>query len=553
MTDLNILAIVLIVLITLLIVYILFQYRLIKQLKEDKDSILGSVNSSKMEFWASISHEIRTPMNGILGLVDLLKKTKMNKEQDEYLVDLNTSGGNLLTAVNSLLDRARLASDTIDLDEVPFSINDIIHGVVEYVNPEIRDKDIELAVYIEPGIPELMLGDPVRLKEILLNIVRNAAKYTIKGEIIIYVETVSSKMSSVELKFKVEDSGIGMSPVKQEALYHTVTKIDRKRFLDYSGSGLSLAVSKRMCELMGGEIGFTSEENIGSKFWFTASFIKTSRKMAFSNSSIGISFNGLKAIIIEKHVISRKILKEYLHTLSIEVLAFASTGEVIEYMESSKIVDIYDLIVMDRSYQEITDQMEIRRLKGMRPLNKAEIILISSSANLYPKETLRNAGYSGYLNKPIILSHLANEVGAVIPAKYKRGTFLSETENNVSKLKILLVEDNLINEKVAKVSLERIGHEVEVAREGKAALALFRVKEFDLILLDIKMPVMDGFEVATAIRKIEKENPKKPEIRIIALTAEDFEGIKAKCYSVGMNGMLRKPFNFAELSNILKQ
>ena len=550
MDSINVLTIFLIVALAGLVVYLLLMLRKNKQLKKEKEQALSSVNSTKMEFWSSISHEIRTPMNGILGLVDLLKKTDLDKEQKEYIVDLNTSGSNLLTAVNSLLDRARLASDTIDLDEVPFNINDIVHGVTDYVQPEIKDKDIELVVYLEPGIPSLLLGDPVRLKEVLLNFVRNAVKYTQKGEIVIYVETESSKIDVVQLKFRVEDSGIGMSPVKQEALYNTVTKIDRKRFLDYNGPGLSLAVSKRMCELMGGEMGFKSEENVGSNFWFTAAFTKTTQKMHFDYSTTGITFSGLRAVIIEEHEISRKILVQYMQTLSIDVLPFASTSELIEYFDKNKTNQVFDLIVFERKYQEVTDRIEIRRLKEIAALSKAEIILLSTAANLFHKEALREVGYSGYLNKPVVMSHLANEIGSVIPAKFKvedKAETTSET-----KLKILLVEDNLINEKVAKVSLDRMGHEVEVAREGKSALAKFRVQNFDLILLDIKMPGMDGFEVAEEIRKIEKQNPKKGQTRIIALTAEDFEGIKAKCYKVGMNGMLRKPFNFAEISNILK-
>jgi CheY-like chemotaxis protein len=482
-------------------------------------------------------------------MVDLIKKTDLSKEQEEYLVDLNTSGSNLLTAVNSLLDRARLASDNIDLDEVPFNINDIVHGVAEYVQPEIKDKEIELAVYLEPGIPSLMLGDPVRLKEILLNLVRNAVKYTIKGEIVIYVETESSKLDSVYLKFRVEDTGIGMSPVKQEALYNTVTKIDRKRFLDYNGPGLCLAVSKRMCELMGGEIGFSSEENVGSVFWFTANFIKTTQKMGYDYSKVGITFSGLKAVVVEKHEISRKILTEYLKTLSIEVKSFKTTSELIEHFEKEKTKDFYDLILIERQFKEITDKMELRRLKSIAAFSKAEIILISDSANLHHKGVLRDVGYSGYLNKPIVLSHLANEIGSVIPAKFKASEATKEQEQ--SKMKILLVEDNLINEKVAKVSLDRLGHDVDVAREGKTALAKYRVNDFELILLDIKMPGMDGFEVAREIRKIEENNKKKSRVRIIALTAEDFEGIKDKCYKAGMDGMLRKPFNFAEISNIL--
>lgn len=548
MNNINILTIFLIILLAVIVVYLLLLIRKLKQVRREKELTLQSVNSTKMEFWSSISHEIRTPMNGIVGLVDLLRKTKLDKEQEEYLVGLNTSSSNLLTAVNSLLDRARLASDNIDLDEVPFNINDIVHGVAEYVRPEIKEKEVELAVYLEPGIPHLMLGDPVRLKEILLNLVRNAVKYTIKGEIVIYVETESSKMDSVFLKFRVEDTGIGMSPVKQEALYNTVTKIDRKRFLDYNGPGLSLAVSKRMCELMGGEMGFTSEENIGSNFWFTANFIKTTQKMGYDYSKSGITFSGLKAVVVERHDISRKILTEYLQTLSIEVKSFKTTSDLIEYFESDKTKNIYDLILLERQYKEITDKMELRRFKSISPLAKSEIILISDSANLHHKETLRETGYSGYLNKPIVLSHLANEIGSVVPAKFKPGE--KTKENDLRKIRILLVEDNLINEKVAKVSLDRLGHEVEVAREGKTALAKYRIHDYELILLDIKMPGMDGFEVAREIRKIEQSNKKK-RVRIIALTAEDFEGIKKKCYDSGMDGMLRKPFNFAEISNIL--
>ena len=549
MTNIDILTIFLIILLAVIIVYLMLLIRKLKQVKHEKELALKSVNSTKMEFWSSISHEIRTPMNGIMGMVDLLKKTELDKEQEEYLVSLNSSSSNLLTAVNSLLDRARLASDNIDLDEVPFNINDIVHGVAEYVQPEIKEKEVDLAVYLEPGIPGLMLGDPVRLKEILLNFVRNAVKYTIKGEIVIYVETESSKLDSVFLKFRVEDTGIGMSPVKQEALYNTVTKIDRKRFLDYNGPGLSLAVSKRICGLMGGEMGFTSEENNGSNFWFTANFTKTTQQMGYDYSKMGITFSGLKAVIVEKHDISRKILTEYLKTLSIDVKSFKTTSDLIEHFETNKTKDVYDLILLERQYKEITDKMELRRLKSITPMSKSEIILISDSANLHHKETLRETGYSGYLNKPIVLSHLANEIGSVVPAKFKTGEL--EKNKDLKKIRILLVEDNLINEKVAKVSLDRMGHEVEVAREGKSALAKYRVHDYELILLDLKMPGMDGFEVAKEIRKIEEGNKKKDRVRIIALTADDFEGIKKKCYDAGMDGMLRKPFNFAEISNIL--
>jgi len=552
MTSINILTIVLIIIIAILVAYLLLLLRKIRVIQQEKDVILTSVNSTKMEFWSSISHEIRTPMNGILGLVDLIKKTKLDKEQEEYLGDLNVSSGNLLTAVNSLLDRARLASDTIDLDEVPFNVYDIVYGVADFVKKDLSDKPVELVVYIEPGIPSLMLGDPVRLKEILLNLVSNSVKYTTKGQIVIYVETVDNKLDKVKLKFRVEDTGMGMSPVKQDALYNTVTKIDKRRFLDYNGSGLSLAVSKRMSELMGGEMGFHSEENIGSDFWFSASFVKTTELMSYGNSNSGITFSGLKAIVVETHEISRKILKDYLQTLSIEVLVFANTSELIDHVDKNKLKDIFDIILLERNFQEIPDKMEIRKLKGLPPLVKAEIILISTSANLYHMETLRAAGYSGYLNKPIILSHLANEIGAVIPAKYKVEEKAPKLDSE-SKLNILLVEDNLINEKVAKASLERMGHQVEVAREGKTGLAKYRVADFDLILLDLKMPGMDGFEVAHEIRKIEKTNPKKNRVRIIALTAEDFDGIKVKCTKAGMDGMLRKPFKFAELTNILKE
>jgi len=549
MTNIGIIAVLLMTINSGLLVFLLLSYRKNKQLMREKDEVLKSVNSSKMEFWSSISHDIRTPMNGVMGITDLLKKTELNKAQTEYLEDLNISSNNLLTAVNSFLDRARLASDNIDLDLVPFSIYDIVYGVAEFVNQEVKEKNIEFLVYIEPGIPTLLLGDPVRLREILQNLVGNSLKYTVKGEIVVSVETVKSSLNDIHLKIKVEDTGLGMSPVKQEALYNTVTKIDQRRFLDYNGPGLSLAVSKRIIELMGGELGFTSEENKGSEFWFTSTLIKTTKKMRYGYNKIGITFSGLKAVVIENHEISRKIIVDYLNTLSVESLVFDSTSSVVEYFDKNNSEHDYDVVLMQRDYKEVTDRLEINRLRNIKALNKSEILLLSASANLYHKDVLRGIGYSGYLNKPIILSHLANEIGAVVPAKYKNEE--KPDQNKDSKLSILLVEDNLINEKVATVSLERIGHDVVVAREGKTALAKYRVADFDLILLDIKMPGMDGFEVAEKIRNIEKENPKKSRVRIIALTAEDFEGIRDKSKKSGMDGFLRKPFNFAELNNIL--
>jgi len=551
MTDISILTIILIVVLAIMIVYLLLLRRTLKLTQNEKNVALASVNSTKKEFWASISHEIRTPMNGIVGMADLLSKTKLSGEQNEYLMDLNISSNNLLTAVNSLLDRARLASDKIELDVVPFGIQDIVYGVAEFVSAEAKNKEIELAVYLQPGIPDLLLGDPVRLKEILLNLVRNAVKYTYDGEVVIYVEVLDSQIDHVQIKFRVEDTGMGMSPVKQEVLYNTVTQMDKSRFLDYDGPGLSLAVSKRMCELMGGEMGFSGEENKGSIFWFSANFIMSTSKMKFKNSNSGITFSGLKAVVIEKNDISRKIMLEYLQTLSIKCIAFTKTSEVVEHFNLNSTDEIYDLILLERGFKEVTDKVEVQRLNRIDVLSRAEVILVATSANLYHKETLRSFGYSGYLNKPIVLSHLANEIGAVIPAKMK--TKGKEDDLEPSKHKILLVEDNLISEKVAKVSLDRLGHEVEVERHGKGALSRFRNNQYDLILLDLKMSGLDGFEVALKMREIEQEDPSRKQCRIIALTAEDYGGIKAKCYESGMNGLLRKPFNFAELANVLSE
>jgi len=551
MTNIHLLTIFLIIVLAIMMVYLLLLRRKLKQIKSEKDHALASVNSTKREFWASISHEIRTPMNGIVGMVDLLSNTKLNGEQNDYIVDLNISSNNLLTAVNSLLDRARLASDKIELDTIPFSIQDIVYGVAEFVKDDINNKGIELAVYLEPGIPDPILGDPIRLKEVLLNLVRNAVKYTYSGEVVIYVEVLDSRIDQVHMKFKVVDSGVGMSPVKQEVLYNTVNQMDKSRFLDFEGPGLSLAVSKRICELMGGEMGFSGEENRGSEFWFTAQFVLSSSKMKYRNSISGITFSGLKAIIVEKNDISRKIMMEYLQTLSIISKAFTTTSEVVEYFEKNGMHEVYDLVLLERGFKEVAERLEVQRLKRIVALSRSEVILVCSTANLYDKETLRSVGYSGYLNKPIILPHLANEIGAVVPAKMKIQGRAVEVASDSHR--ILLVEDNLISEKVAKVSLERLGHHVEVERHGKGAVSKFRFNEYDLILLDLKMTGIDGFQVAEMMREIENENPKRKVSRIIALTAEDYGGIRSKCYESGMNGMLRKPFNFAELANVLSE
>ncbi|MCD6178682.1 MAG: response regulator [Bacteroidales bacterium] len=549
--NLGIFLIILIVIIAILGFTVLFLQQKVKKYKIHGEATIKELNLSKSEFWSSISHNIRTPMNGIVGLIDLLKKTNISKEQSEYMEDLVISSNNLLTVVNNLLDRSRLASDDIELDEVPFNIHDVIYGIADLVSNDISKKQLELAIYVEPKIPQTLLGDPVRIKEILLNMINNAIRYTETGQIVIFVERIENTIDKVEVKFKVDDTGIGMNIAKQKALYNTITRMDRLRFLDSDEPGITLAVSKKICELMGGEMGFNSEEGNGTSFWFTAQLTKTTTRLDITKAVLDISFSGLSVVVIEPNEISRKILIKYLQSLSITAKDFPDPSAAYSYFkERGAESTFYDLVLLDREYRDTLDTFVIKKLRDITQLSKAELILISTTASLFPLKSLKEVGYSGYLNKPIKLAHLANEIGSIIPAKYKdlRKPDIGESPKN---LKILLVEDNLINEKIAKTSLNRLGYNVDVSRTGKDAISKYRREEYDLVLMDLKMPELDGFQVCEAMRDIDLELEKPNAPKILALTAEDYQGIREKCRVAGMDGMLRKPFNYNELSNIL--
>ncbi len=549
--NLGILLIVLIFVIAILLITILFLQRQVKRYKISSSDTLQSLNLSKSEFWSSISHNIRTPMNGIVGLIDLLKKTEISKVQSEYMEDLVISSNNLLTVVNNLLDRSRLASDDIELDSVPFNIHDVIYGIGDLVNHDIAKKQLELSIYVEPKIPTTLLGDPIRIKEILLNMINNAIRYTETGQVVIFVERIENAVDEVIIKFKVEDTGIGMSMAKQKALYNTITRMERLRFLDSNEPGITLAVTRKICELMGGEMGFNSSEGDGSSFWFTAKLTKTTSRIDVTKPDMKISYSGLNVVLIEGNSISRKIMLKYLQSLSIMAKDFGDPSEAYSYFnEGSSESTFYDLVLLDREYRDTLDTFVIKKLKGIRQLSKADLILVSTTASLFPLKNLKEVGYSGYLSKPVKLAHLANEIGSFVPAKFKE---LNKKRDGIDpkELRILLVEDNLINEKIAKTSLNRLGYTVEVSRTGKDAISKYRRSSFDLVLMDLKMPELDGFQVSEALRSIDKELNKVVQPKIIALTAEDYPGIREKCRKSGMNGMLRKPFNYSELSNIL--
>ena len=528
--------------------------------QEAKDMAQAALvaNEAKSAFLANMSHEIRTPMNGVMGMAELLLETPLSTAQHDYAETILQSARALLTLINDILDFSKIEAGKIELEHIELDLRETLEDVTRLIAIPAHAKGLEITASVDPAVPELLSGDPGRVRQILLNLCGNAVKFTQEGEVAVSVKVLKTDGQCVTVLFNVRDTGIGIPADRLEALFQPFSQVDASTTRRFGGTGLGLSIVKRLAGLMGGEVGVDSREGAGSNFWFTARLAVAvySERVRLPPPTV---LQRQRVLVVDDNATNRDVLAAQLRRCGIEAVCVACAEDALQVMkQTDRAGRGFQVAFLDHQMPGCDGAQLGQRINADPQLRQTRLILLTSSGHRSDGHRFAELGFAGYLLKPVAHRDLVDCLLlalSVAPEDWHTGTQSIITQRQLrtlrgrEKRRILVAEDNAVNQKVAVHTLEKLGYRADVVKDGQEAIVAWESGRYDLILMDCEMPIVDGYE---ATRQIRSREQREQHIPIIALTAHAIKGAELECRAAGMDDYITKPIDRERLESCLE-